>query len=101
MNLSKCHYSQGQGMTEFIIVVALVAVAAIGTYSFFGKSLRNQVSGLSTEISGQDSGDNIQAAQDAANAGEDLANQDYDLGTYNEGANQESGTGGSGGGGID
>jgi len=26
----------GQGMTEYIIIVALIAVAAIGVYSYFG-----------------------------------------------------------------
>ena len=32
----------GQGMTEYIIVVALIAVAAIGVYSAFGDVLRGQ-----------------------------------------------------------
>ena len=80
----------GQGMTEYIIIVALIAVAAIGTYGFFGQSMRNQVAGLATEISGQDSGDNIQAAQDSAQAATDLAEEDYDLGDYNDGADQEN-----------
>ncbi len=26
----------GQGMTEYIIIVALIAIAAVGVYSFFG-----------------------------------------------------------------
>ena len=34
----------GQGMTEYIIVVALIAVAAIGVYSAFGDVLRGQTS---------------------------------------------------------
>ena len=29
--------SLGQGMTEYIIIVALIAVAAIGVYSLLGK----------------------------------------------------------------
>ena len=32
-----------QGMTEYIIIVALIAVSAIGVYSFFGQTIRNQV----------------------------------------------------------
>jgi len=28
----------GQGMTEYLIVVALIAVAAIGVYSLFGQT---------------------------------------------------------------
>jgi Flp pilus assembly pilin Flp len=34
----------GQGMTEYIIVVALIAVAAIGVYSAFGDVVRGQTS---------------------------------------------------------
>ncbi len=43
----------GQGMTEYIVIVALVAVAAIGTYSLLGQTVRNQTSGLALEIAGQ------------------------------------------------
>jgi Flp pilus assembly pilin Flp len=83
----------GQGMTEYIIIVALIAVAAIGTYGYFGQSMRNQVSALATEISGQDSGTQITAAQTAATAATVEANQEYNLGNYNEGADQGSGGG--------
>ncbi|NDB26204.1 MAG: pilus assembly protein, partial [Gammaproteobacteria bacterium] len=34
----------GQGMTEYIIVVALIAVAAIGVYTAFGDVVRGQTS---------------------------------------------------------
>src|SRR4051812_13315063 len=42
----------GQGMTEYIIIVALIAVAAIGVYSMFGQTIRGQVAGLAGEVSG-------------------------------------------------
>ena len=42
----------GQGMTEYIIIVALIAVAAIGVYSMFGQTIRGQVSGLAGEVAG-------------------------------------------------
>jgi pilus assembly protein Flp/PilA len=32
--------SRGQGMTEYIIIVALIAVAAIGVITLFGNNLR-------------------------------------------------------------
>lgn len=57
---------RGQGMTEYIIIVALIAVSAIGVYSFFGKTIRNQVAGLATEMSGVDSSAQIGAAKTAA-----------------------------------
>jgi len=43
----------GQGMTEYIIVVALIAVAAIGVYSAFGDVIRGQTSVAATALSGQ------------------------------------------------
>jgi Flp pilus assembly pilin Flp len=30
---------RGQGMTEYIIIVALIAVAAIAVYQFFGQTI--------------------------------------------------------------
>lgn len=91
-------YQKGQGQTEYIIIVALIAVAAIGVYSFFGKTVRNQVSALSTEVSGQDSQANIANAQSSAEAATSNANNDYNLGNFNDGARQGESGGGSGGG---
>ncbi|ATC98646.1 MULTISPECIES: Flp family type IVb pilin [Pseudoalteromonas] len=80
----------GQGMTEYIIIVALIAVAAIGVYSFFGKTVRNQVSALATEVGGTDSSTQIQAAKTAAEDGAKVADKNYNLGNYNEAANKSS-----------
>ncbi|GGI67971.1 hypothetical protein GCM10007978_02040 [Shewanella hanedai] len=88
----------GQGMTEYIIIVALIAVSAIGVYSFFGQTVRNQVAGISSEVSGVDSSAQITAAKGSATEATTVANKDYNLGNYNEGANKASdGTGGGGG----
>jgi len=43
----------GQGMTEYIIIVALVAVAGISTYKLFGTTIRTQLAALGQEVSGQ------------------------------------------------
>ncbi len=32
---------KGQGMTEYIIIVALIAIAAIGAFTMFGDVVRN------------------------------------------------------------
>jgi len=85
----------GQGMTEYIIIVALIAVSAIGVYSFFGKTIRNQVSAIASEVSGQDSGDKIQAAKDSADDAATNADKDYNLGNFDEGGNKAA-SGGSG-----
>ena len=45
---------RGQGMTEYIVIVALIGVAAIGAYSFLGQSIRGATAGLALEIAGED-----------------------------------------------
>jgi len=42
----------GQGMTEYIIIVALVAVAGIGTYRLFGQTISQQMASLAQEVGG-------------------------------------------------
>jgi hypothetical protein len=75
----------GQGMTEYVIIVALVAVAAIGIYTLFGQTLRNQTAGLALEVSGQDAGNAIGAAQNNAITADTRANQRRGLDNYNGG----------------
>ncbi|MCP5267055.1 MAG: pilus assembly protein [Burkholderiaceae bacterium] len=79
--------SRGQGMTEYIIIVALVAVAAIGTYTLLGQTLRSQTAGLAMEISGQNAQTAIGQAQTTATSSQSNANQrkgldNYDLGNH-------------------
>ena len=65
---------QGQGMTEYIIIVALIAVAAIATYQLFGTTIRNQTAAMAMEVAGNNGSDAIKAAGDAADAAEKAAN---------------------------
>ncbi len=66
---NKSHLKQlGQGMTEYIIIVALIAIAAIAVYSLFGKTVKNQVSGMAIELSGGDGKTAVKASSDAAKA---------------------------------
>lgn len=44
---------RGQGMTEYIIVVALVAIAAIGVYTAFGKTVRGQMAVTAQSLAGK------------------------------------------------
>ncbi|TDA47473.1 Flp family type IVb pilin [Burkholderia pyrrocinia] len=73
----------GQGMTEYIIIVALIAVAAIGVYSYFGQTIRQQTAGLANELSGKDASSQIGAAQSAAQNAGTQAETDKGMGTYN------------------
>jgi Flp pilus assembly pilin Flp len=56
----------GQGMTEYIIIVALIAVAAIAAFQFFGQTIRSQTAGIAQEVSGQSASDSISSAQSSA-----------------------------------
>jgi len=50
------HRLAGQGMTEYIIIVALIAVAAIGVYTAFGDIVRGQTSVAAAALAGNDAG---------------------------------------------
>ncbi len=85
MRYSNNKTSRGQGMTEYIIIVALIAVAAITAYSFFGKTVRQQLSGVAIELSGKDAGTMQTASQTSAKtAGKE---GDKKMGSYNNGQN--------------
>lgn len=78
-----CRSAQrGQGMTEYIIIVALIAVAAIGVYGLFGKTIRNQVAGLAGEVAGTGSSTAIGNAGTAAGAAGTAANTDKKMNSY-------------------
>lgn len=73
---------RGQGMTEYIIIVALIAIAAIAVYQYFGNTVRNQTAGIAKELAGSDGTDAKTAAQDAADKAATEANTKRNLDTY-------------------
>jgi Tfp pilus assembly protein FimT len=75
---------RGQGMTEYIVVVAVVAVAAIGVYSMLGQTIRNQTAGIAQEIAGNDAGAALNAASSSAASARTQANVRKDLKNYNQ-----------------
>jgi type IV pilus assembly protein PilA len=76
------YQQRGQGMTEYIVIVALVAVAAIATYQFLGQTVRNQTASIAQEIAGNANTAQAQAitnstsAANAANVHETLDSYD-------------------------
>ena len=79
----------GQGMTEYLIITALIAVAAITVFAFFGQTIRNQVAGLAQEVSGQSAQTAIGQAHTSANTAVTDADKQKNLSTYtNAGAGQ-------------
>jgi Flp pilus assembly pilin Flp len=62
---------RGQGMTEYIIIVALIAVAAIGVYTAFGDIVRGQTSAAASSLAGAEAGgarNTVTSAQADSNA---------------------------------
>ena len=74
----------GQGMMEYIIIVALIAIAAIGVYSMFGKTVRNQSAGLARELSGNKADSQIANAKTAADEASTRGNTTKGLAEYNK-----------------
>jgi hypothetical protein len=63
---------RGQGMVEYIIIGALIAIAAIAIYSAWGKTMRLQSAGLAGEIAGKKL--DMELVKDATNAASGRAN---------------------------
>lgn len=82
---------RGQGMTEYIIIVALIAVAAIGTYSYFGKTVRNQSGAMAAALGGDGAG--AKAANDkglaAGTAAGTEAGVDKNLADFSKGTDKK------------
>lgn len=65
---------RGQGMVEYIIIVALIAIGSIAVFRIFGDTARSQVAEMAIELSGGD-GDSsnaeaeVEGAQDQVSKG--------------------------------
>lgn len=72
----------GQGMTEYIIIVALIAIAAIAVYNLFGDTVRGQVGDMAAELGGDTSTKTTGSAagQEALTEG----GADYSLENFNQ-----------------
>jgi len=72
---------RGQGMTEYIIIVALIAIASVAAVGVFGDSIQASFVSLSSQLTGATAEDpatmvqtNVTAAQDKAKAATTLQN---------------------------
>jgi len=71
------HSQLGQGMTEYIIIVAMIAIAAIAVYQYFGQTVRNQTAAIAQELAGVDgttAKNNAQTASGKAQTAGDTKN---------------------------
>jgi pilus assembly protein Flp/PilA len=61
------HGQSGQGMSEYLIIVALVAVAAIGVTTVFGRDIRELFAGTTDSLTGgQGSNNGVKAKVDTS-----------------------------------
>ncbi|AGC46888.1 MULTISPECIES: hypothetical protein [Myxococcus] len=57
--------ARGQGMTEYIIIVALIAIAAIGVVTLFGDNIRKLFGASAAALAGNS---NVQNDGESSNA---------------------------------
>jgi Tfp pilus assembly protein FimT len=78
------HKQRGQGMTEYIIVVALIAIAAIGVYTAFGKTLRGQMAVTAQALAGKSTSDARSEATDGGDAATTQAQRGVKLDNFDQ-----------------
>ena len=57
---------RGQGMTEYIIIVALIAIGAVAVFTAFGKEVQHEVAGIAQGLAGQTTTADVTAANASA-----------------------------------
>lgn len=72
----------GQGMTEYIIIVAMIAIAAIAVYQYFGQTVRYQTTAIASELAGGSGSDAKDAAQTAADSAKGVSDTKQTLDSY-------------------
>ena len=66
---------RGQGMTEYIIIVALIAIAGIVVFAAFGDVVKNQTASMARELSGESGAAATTQAGTRSTAAENAAKQ--------------------------
>jgi hypothetical protein len=72
----------GQGMSEYIIITALMAVASIGVFAAFGDVITNQTAAMALEMSGTDGSERREDAATDADRASTYSLQDEELNNY-------------------
>lgn len=81
IQITRC---RGQGMTEYIVVVALVAIAAIGVYTAFGKTLRGQMAATAQSLAGKSASAARSESNDAGQEAQDQAGRAIKLDNFDQ-----------------
>ena len=79
---AKGNKQAGQGMSEYIIIVALIAIAAISVAAMFGGTVRSQIAGMAQELSGHSSSSMMTEAKSYADKANTSAQRNKNLSSY-------------------
>ena len=63
---SKRHSQKGQALTEYILIIAVVAIASIALITIFGNQIRTLIGASSEQIGGNASSQNTLLETDSA-----------------------------------
>ena len=74
----------GQGLTEYIIIVALVAIASIVAVSYFGSSFKASFLALGSDLTGGAPVDKVATTQASFQKADTAAKEVTTLQTYNK-----------------
>jgi Flp pilus assembly pilin Flp len=77
-------------MTEYIIIVALIAIAAIGVYSYFGNTVREETAAITNEVAGQSGTAALGRSATAAGHAVTSASTQKGLSNFDSGNNQQA-----------
>lgn len=72
----------GQGLTEYLIIIAMVAVAGIGAASFFGDSVKASFLALGSELTGGEEVDMVAETSVSRDKAKRDTNTQTTLGNY-------------------
>jgi len=88
------HRQAGQGMAEYIIIVALVAVAGLATWELVGSSIGQSAAGVASAIAGTDASVIRSQAQGTATDAATEAGETENLANYADANGNNTGPGG-------
>ena len=60
--------ARGQGMTEYIIIVALIAIAAVGVVTLFGNNIRKMFGASANVLAGKETGNDRKTSNTTLNS---------------------------------
>ncbi len=84
--IRRSKHQLGQGMTEYIIIVALIAIGAVGVFTAFGKEVQHEVAGIAEGLAGSNSTQAVTDANTSATNANTAAGKQQGMSDFNQSA---------------